>query len=63
MIGYIITGICCFAIGSIAGVICVSFCCAGAPYDDTEQTVDYYHGCSDDCKRRHNNEESGGVSE
>lgn len=55
MIGYIITGICCFAIGSIAGVICVSFCCAGKSQDDTETSIDDCYGCLGasfgDCER------------
>lgn len=55
MLGYIITGICCFAIGSIAGVICISLCCAGKSQDDTETPIDDCYGCLGasfgDCER------------
>lgn len=44
MMGYIITGICCFAIGSITSVICVSLCCAGKTQDDTETPTDDCYG-------------------
>lgn len=45
MIGYIITGICCFTIGSITGIICISLCSAGKSQDDTETPIDDCYGC------------------
>lgn len=43
--GYIITGICCFAVGSIAGIICISLCCAAKSRDDIKTSTDDCYGC------------------
>ena len=55
MMGYIITGICCFVAGSITSIVCVSLCQASKSQNDSEAPIDVCYGCFGasfcDCER------------